>query len=188
MYTVCGRYNTLSPVGVSMGKRGLGSGDREGRMIVSIIAAMAENRVIGREGAIPWDLPADRRRFREITLGHPVIMGRKTFESLAGPLDGRINIAVTRNRAWWADGILVAHSLEEALSLAGDVDEAFVIGGREIYEEALPLAQRIYLTVVHLDVEGDTRFPAIPSSFEEVSRELLCDEPAAELLIYERRR
>lgn len=148
---------------------------------------MADNRVIGREGTIPWDLPVDRRRFRELTLGHPVIMGRGTFETLSGPLAGRTNIVVTRSPSWRAEGVLVAHDLSEALSLAGDVDEAFVIGGGEIYRQALPLAQRIYLTVVHIDVEGDTTFPAIPNFFEEASREPLSDNPPAELVRFERR-
>lgn len=156
-------------------------------MIVSIIAAMSDNRVIGIRGAIPWDVPADRRRFRELTWGHPVIMGRSTFETLSGPLDGRTNIVVTRNPAWQAEGVLVAHGLSEALRLAGDVDEAFVIGGGEIYRQALTFAQRIYLTVVHIDVEGDTTFPELPDGFAEVSREQLCDEPAAELVRYERK-
>ncbi|MBI1921655.1 MAG: dihydrofolate reductase [Geobacter sp.] len=156
-------------------------------MVVSIIAAMADNRVIGKEGKIPWDVPADRRRFRELTFGHPVIMGRRTFETLPGPLAGRANIVVTRNPSWRADGVLVAHSLAEALLLAGGVDEAFVIGGGEIYRQALTFAQRIYLTVVHINVEGDTKFPELPDAVVEVSREQLSDAPSAELVRYERR-
>lgn len=140
-------------------------------MIVSLIAAMAENRVIGREGAIPWDIPEDRKRFREITMGHPLIMGRKTYESIGRPLQGRKTVILTRRSDYRAEGCLVAHDLRSALVMAGDAEEVFVCGGGEVYREALPLASRIYLTVLHREFPGDAFFPDIPEEFVEVARE-----------------
>ncbi len=132
-------------------------------MTVSLIAAMAENRVIGVGGRLPWHLPDDMRRFKDLTIGHPVIMGRKTFETLARPLPQRRNIVITSNPAYRADGVEVVHSLEEALALAGIEGEIFVAGGGQIYRLALPHASRIYLTVVHATYDGDAFFPDIPS-------------------------
>jgi dihydrofolate reductase len=126
---------------------------------ISIIAALAQNRVIGRGNALPWKLPADLRQFRALTLGKPVIMGRRTFESLGHPLPGRTNIVVTRNPDYRAPGCLVAHDLARALAAAGTAPEAMIIGGANLYAEALPLADRMYLTLVHAWVIGDTRFP-----------------------------
>lgn len=148
-------------------------------MIVAIIAAMAENRVIGRAGAIPWDIPADRRRFRELTLGHPVIMGRRTFESIGRPLPGRTNIILARQPEYQAAGCLVTPSLAEALAACAGAEEVFVCGGEKVYQEALPLASRIYLTIVHRNYAGDTFFPPIPSDFmvveeRDASREIPC--------------
>lgn len=132
---------------------------------------MAENRVIGRDGVVPWDLPADMRYFRTVTTGHTVIMGRKTFESLVGPLKERHNVVVTRRGDWSADGVTVAHSLEEALAAAEGEAEVFVAGGAEIYEQALPVADRIYLTVVHRTIEGDTCFPEFDADEWELVRD-----------------
>lgn len=128
-------------------------------MIVSLIAAMAENRVIGRGDALPWRLPRDMRRFKRQTTGHAVIMGRRTFETLPAPLPDRHNVVLTSAPAYPRAGVEVARSLDAALeNLAGD-EEVFVVGGAEIYRLALPIADRIYLTVVHATVPGDTFFP-----------------------------
>lgn len=128
-------------------------------MRVSIIAAMAENRVIGVNNTLPWRLPADLRHFRRLTTGHHVIMGRRNYESIGRPLPDRTNIVVTRNPAYRAPGCVVRHSLEEALRDTGDDPEVFVIGGAEIYRQALARADRLYLTLVHANVPGDTFFP-----------------------------
>jgi dihydrofolate reductase len=133
---------------------------------ISIIAAAARNNVIGRDNQLPWQLPEDLRYFKQVTLGKPVVMGRKTFESIGRPLPGRLNIVISRQPDWRAEGVLVASGLEAALQLAEreapeTVDELMVIGGAEIYKQALPLASRIYLTRVHEDFEGDALFPAI---------------------------
>lgn len=140
-------------------------------MIISIIAAMAENRVIGRYGSIPWDIPEDRRRFRELTMGHPVIMGRRTFEAIGHPLPGRKNIVLTRQPAFRAKGCLVVNSLLSALRACGGDEEVFICGGGELYREALPLAERVYLTVVHGEFQGDVVFPELPAGeFAETER------------------
>jgi dihydrofolate reductase len=139
-------------------------------MIISIIAAMADNRVIGRGGAIPWDVPADRRRFRELTMGHPVIMGRKTFESIGRPLPGRPNIILSREPAFRAEGCIIAKSLEDALLACGGADEVFICGGEELYQQALAIADRIFLTVVHQLCDGDAFFPPLPAEYEETER------------------
>lgn len=157
-------------------------------MTVSIIAVMSSNRVIGRDGAIPWSIPVDMRRFRELTLGHTVIMGRKTFESIGRPLSGRKNIVVTRQPEYPASGVITAGSIDEALRLATGDGEVFVCGGGEIYARALPLAERIYLTVVDLEAEGDTFFPVIPAEdFLELTRERLSVDPPADFIILARR-
>jgi len=132
-------------------------------MRISIIAAVAENGVIGRDGGLPWRLPEDMKRFKALTMGKPVIMGRKTFESIGVPLPGRPNIVITRSRDFSAKGVHVVHGFKDALdkasSLVGDGDEIMVIGGAEIYRSALAFASRLYLTEVHEAVEGDARFP-----------------------------
>ncbi len=132
--------------------------------MLSMIAAMSENRVIGRDGGLPWHLPADLRFFKRTTEGHPVIMGRKTFESMDGPLPKRFNIVITRRANYEADGAVVARTLDEAIEAArdaagGDSDEIFITGGAKIYELGLPIADRMYLTTIHAEVEGDTFFP-----------------------------
>lgn len=141
-------------------------------MTLSIIVAASRNGVIGAGGKLPWHLPADLKRFKQLTLGHPVIMGRKTFESLGKPLPGRTNIVVTRQEGFQACGAGVAHSLEQALRLCKNEEEVFVIGGAQIYRQALPLADRIYLTRIDRDFEGDTHlFEIDPTIWKEVSRE-----------------
>jgi dihydrofolate reductase len=129
-------------------------------MTVSLIWAMADNRAIGIDNRLPWKLPADMQWFRENTLGKPIVMGRLTFESFgAKPLPGRRNIIVTRNADYQAEGIEVYNSLEAALQAADDAEEVMVIGGMSIYQQALPLADRLYMTLVHAEVEGDAWFP-----------------------------
>lgn len=128
-------------------------------MRISLIAAMAENRVIGVNNALPWRLPADLRHFRQLTTGHHVIMGRRNYESIGKPLPERTNIVITRNPAYHAPGCRVKHSLADALRDSGDDPEVFVIGGAEIYRQAIEHADRIYLTLVHADIRGDTFFP-----------------------------
>ena len=130
-----------------------------GPPLISLIVAMAQNGVIGRDNSMPWRLPEDLKRFRAFTLGKPILMGRKTFESIGRPLEGRTNLVLTRDRSWFAPGVVVVHSVEEALTQASTSDELVVIGGAEIYRLVLPFARRIYLTHVHADVQGDITFP-----------------------------
>ena len=152
---------------------------------LSLIVAVADNGVIGREGKLPWRLGSDLRRFRKLTMGHPLIMGRKTFELIGKPLDGRDSIVVSRNSSLAASpGVFSVPSLEEALTIARrqarvrDVKEAFVIGGAELFEAALPHASRLYLTRVHASPEGDASWkPALDSAWHEVSR---ANRPASE--------
>lgn len=125
---------------------------------------MAENRVIGRADALPWRLPRDMKRFKQLTMGHTVVMGRTTYETLERPLPGRRNVVLSRDPARRFDGAEVVETLDQALELAGDDDEVFVAGGGEIYRLALPRADRIYLTVVHTEVTGDTLFPQLDDS------------------------
>lgn len=142
-------------------------------MIVSLIVAASENNVIGRNNDLPWHLPNDMKFFREKTAGHPIIMGRKNYESIGRPLPKRTNIIVTRDSTYEANGCLIASSLEEAILFAkkDGTEEIFVIGGGEIYKQAMELANRIYLTRVHAEVEGDVYFPEIdPDVWEEVER------------------
>jgi dihydrofolate reductase len=157
-------------------------------MIISLIAAMSENRVIGKGNSLPWDAPEDRRKFRDVTMGHPVVMGRKTFESIGRPLPGRTTVVVTRDRGYRADGCTVYHDLFTAFTEEGKkTDEIFVSGGGEIFEEALPIADRIYLTVIHRTCDGDTFFPILPAgTFEKVSEEPLPGSLPATFIILER--
>jgi len=141
-------------------------------MTVSLIVAMAHNRVIGVDNKLPWHLPADLKYFKSVTLGKPIIMGRKTYESIGRPLPGRTNIVVTRNPDWHADGVTVVASLDEAIAAAGDTDEVMIIGGAEIYGAALQAADRLYVTEVDLAVDGDAFFPAIdPALWREAERD-----------------
>ena len=139
---------------------------------LNLIAALASNRVIGIQNRLPWRLPEDLAHFKALTLGHPVVMGRKTFESLGRPLPGRRNLVVTRTPDWRADGAETAASLEAAFALCNDAAEVFVIGGAEIYRQALPLVDRLFLTEVQLEPAGDAWFPEFdPGLFREASRE-----------------
>ena len=131
-------------------------------MKISMIAAMAHDRVIGKDNQMPWHLPADLTHFKRVTLGKPVLMGRKTFESIGRPLPGRRNLVISRNPDYQAEGIEVVGSVEAALALlaGSSVEELMVIGGGHLYAEMLPSADCLYLTRIDLAVEGDTRFPA----------------------------
>lgn len=163
-------------------------------MIVTHVVAIADNGVIGREGGLPWRQSSDLKRFKAVTMGKPVIMGRKTFESIGKPLPGRRNIVITRNAGYRAEGADVVSGVEEALELAeaGGAEEACIIGGGEIYRQSMARADRLDVTHVLAAVEGDTRFPEIdPAIWKAVSSE---DVPAGEKdthatrrVVYERR-
>ena len=158
---------------------------------VSVIAALAKNRVIGIENRLPWRLPEDLAHFKALTLNHPILMGRKTFESLGRPLPGRANIVITRNAAYQPEGCLVAASIPAAIALCQDADELFFIGGAELYAQAIPLADRLYLTEVDIEAQGDAWFPDYDrSAFREISRESRTGEKGDALhfdfVVYER--
>ncbi len=153
---------------------------------ISIIAAIAENGVIGRDGDMPWRLSTDLKRFKALTLGHPVIMGRRTFDSIGRPLPGRLNIVITRDRDWQSDGVMAVGSLGAAIDLAAahlerfepDADtpdaeppnKLFVIGGGQIYAEALALADELHITHVRAEIDGDTHFPPIDADVWDATR------------------
>lgn len=139
---------------------------------VSLIVAMAKNRVIGINNTLPWHLPADLKHFRTLTMGHHIVMGRKTYESIGKPLPGRTSVVVTRNPAYSAPGVIAVNSLEAAISACGNDNEIFVIGGAELYLQAIALADRIYLTEINADIRGDAHFPEFNrSEWHETSRE-----------------
>lgn len=147
-------------------------------MTIALVVAMADNGVIGRGGDLPWHLPEDLKYFRAVTMGKPMVMGRRTYEAIGRPLPGRANIVVTRNRAFRPEGVEVAATLDDAIRIAeqraaeAGVEEIMIIGGAQIYSAALPRAGRIYLTEVHQAVEGDTTFPDFDrAALREVSRE-----------------
>ena len=151
---------------------------------------MAANRVIGADGALPWHLPADLRRFKAVTMGHHLLMGRTTFESIGRPLPGRTSIVLTRDRSAVIPGALVAHSVDEGTDLAAGDTDLFVIGGEEVFRATLPIADRILLTEIQLDVAGDTVFPEVdPAAWSVVSSEPLSDPVLdATFSVLERRR
>lgn len=160
-------------------------------MTVSFIAAVSDNGVIGRGGGLPWHLPGDLKWFKDKTLGHTMIMGRKTFESIGKPLPGRKTVVVTRDPSFVPNGVALARSVDEALGKAGEDEEVFIAGGGDIFRQTLRVADRMYLTRIHADIEGDTRFPEVDwTQWREVFRE----EHAADaknpysytFLIYER--
>lgn len=158
---------------------------------LSIIVAMARTRVIGVGNRLPWRLPADLQRFKSLTMGHTLLMGRRTYQSIGRPLPGRTIVVLTHQRDFVADpGVLVAHTLDEALALAAG-PEVFIAGGEQIYRQTLPLAHRLYLTLIDADFVGDAYFPALDESdWELVSKE--CHEPSQAnpypycFLVYER--
>ncbi|CAM5225858.1 type 3 dihydrofolate reductase [Alishewanella longhuensis] len=142
-------------------------------MQIAMIAAMAANRVIGRDNQMPWHLPADLKHFKAVTLGKPVVMGRKTFELIGRPLPGRRNIVISRQEAPVNSQVEWVSSIEQALALVADVPEVMIIGGAEIYRQCLPLATRLYLTEIELEVAGDAFFPDYnaAASWQERSNE-----------------
>ena len=141
-------------------------------MRVALIAALAENRIIGRDNQLPWRVPADLQHFKALTMGKPIIMGRKTWESIGRPLPGRDNIVVTRDTGYQAEGCKVVHSVAQALQVAAGAEEAMIIGGANLYEQTLDAADRLYLTQIRAEVEGDARFPDIDmQAWREVERE-----------------
>lgn len=147
--------------------------------MIIIIAAMAQNRTIGKNNDLIWHLPNDLKRFKRLTLGHPMIMGSKTFDSLGGkPLPKRTNIVITRRADFQAPGAFVVHSLKDAIEMAKKEDETvFIAGGGEIYRQALEHADAMELTIIHRDYDGDTSFPIWGEEWEEVAREDITDDP-----------
>lgn len=142
-------------------------------MLLSLIAAMDKNRVIGTNGRLPWHLPADMKHFRTTTQHKPIIMGRKTLESIGRPLPKRHNIILTRNPSYTFAGCTIVHSLEEAIAAAGDAEETIIGGGSQIYTLFLPLAHRLYLTFVDTEIEGDVYFPTwAADKWQETKRQL----------------
>lgn len=138
---------------------------------IAILVAMANNRTIGLNNTLPWRIPEDLKHFKALTIGHHMIMGRKTFDSIGKPLPGRITVVVTRSRDLKVEGCIVAHSLGEAIAACAD-DEIFVVGGAEIYAQALPLASTLYVTEIQQDVAGDAHFPEFDrKAWQEIARE-----------------
>lgn len=139
---------------------------------LTLVVAATDAGVIGRDNAMPWHLPADLARFKSITMGKPIVMGRRTYDSIGRALPGRLNVVVTRDRGWSAAGVSIAHSLDEAIAACGTAPEVMVIGGAQLYAAALPRATRVQLTRIHAAIEGDTVFPALPpADWREVARE-----------------
>lgn len=140
-------------------------------MIISMIAAMAQDRVIGKDNQMPWHLPADFAWFKRCTMGKPVVMGRKTYQSIGRPLPGRTNIVISRDSSLSIEGVTVVASIEQALAAAGDVEEVMIIGGGSIYQRCLAQADKLYLTFINAKVEGDTQFPDWGDAYQETYRE-----------------
>lgn len=160
-------------------------------MKIAIIAAMGANRVIGNRNALPWRLPADLKHFKTVTMGKPMIMGRKTWVSIGRPLPGRRSIVVTRDPMFRAEGCEIAHSLQAALKMAEPADEVAIIGGAQLFDEALPVADKLYLTVIDHLFQGDVYFPPIDATrWKEVTREEHASDGANlyryRFLVYER--
>ncbi|WP_431786471.1 type 3 dihydrofolate reductase [Vibrio harveyi] len=140
-------------------------------MIISMIAAMADNRIIGKDNQMPWHLPADFAWFKRCTMGKPVVMGRKTYESIGRPLPGRLNIVISRDESLCIEGVTTVTSIEQALDVAGEVEEVMIIGGGAIYAACLPMATKLYVTHIEAEIEGDTQFPQWSGEFKETYSE-----------------
>ncbi|OEE07474.1 diacylglycerol kinase [Vibrio cyclitrophicus ZF270] len=140
-------------------------------MIISMIAAMADNRVIGKDNQMPWHLPADFAWFKRSTMGKPVVMGRKTYDSIGRPLPGRLNVVISRDENLEIEGVTTVTSIEQALELLNDADEVMIIGGGLIYESCLPKADKLYLTYIDFVVDGDTQFPEWGEDWKQVFSE-----------------
>ncbi len=145
-------------------------------MIISMIAAMADNRIIGKDNQMPWHLPADFAWFKRCTIGKPVVMGRKTYESIGRPLPGRQNIVITRDESLRIEGVTTVTSIEQALEVAGAVEEVMIIGGGAVYAACLPMADKLYVTHIEATIEGDTQFPQWSDEFKET----YCEEYQAD--------
>ncbi len=149
-------------------------------MIISMIAAMAQDRIIGKDNQMPWHLPADFAWFKRCTMGKPVVMGRKTYESIGRPLPGRQNIVISRDPSLAIDGVVTVTSIDDAIQAAGNVEEVMIIGGGAIYEVCLAKANKLYITHIDAEVEGDTQFPEWGSEFKETySEQYSADEKNA---------
>ena len=140
-------------------------------MIISMIAAMADNRIIGKDNQMPWHRPADFAWFKRCTMGKPVVMGRKTYESIGRPLPGRLNIVISRDASLSIEGVTTVTSIEQALEVAGEVEEVMIIGGGAIYAACLPMANKLYVTHIEAEIEGDTQFPDWGNEFKETYSE-----------------
>lgn len=162
-------------------------------MILSAVAAMAANRVIGKDGTLPWHLPEDLKFFKDTTKGHIIIMGRKTFESLGKPLPNRLHVVITRQADFHADGAHVFQTIDEAVTFCRTQtakwgDEVFIVGGGEIYRAMLPITNRIYLTEIHRPYAGDATFPEFDKSlFKEIERRTRTEPEPFDFVVYERR-
>jgi dihydrofolate reductase len=157
-------------------------------MKLILIAAMAKNRVIGQNNHIPWHIPEEMQFFKENTMGHAVIMGRKTFESIVTPLPGRLNVVLTTNKSLNIPGCHIAGNLEEAIACCQNQEKAFIIGGSKLYEEGMDLADLILLTILDKEYEGDTFFPYIPAdSFQQISAKRVEQKEAFTIYGYQRR-
>ncbi len=160
---------------------------------ISLIVAMARNRVIGTNNTLPWHLPADLKHFKALTMGHHIVMGRKTYESIGKPLPGRISVVVTRNAGYAPPGVITANSLEAAISACDGENEIFIIGGAELYRQSITFADRIYLTEIDADISGDAHFTELDHTlWKEAGREShVRDEKNAypyQFVIYDRKR
>jgi len=155
--------------------------------MISLIAAMAENRVIGKGNKIPWNLPSDRKRFHALTRGHPIILGRKTFESIGRPLSNRKNIVLTRQNDYRAEGCIIACNLEAAFVNCIGVSETFICGGENVFRETISRTDQIYLSILHAHFEGDAFFPEIPPYFEEVERKSVVDVISYDVVLFARK-
>ncbi|WP_104025956.1 type 3 dihydrofolate reductase [Vibrio jasicida] len=140
-------------------------------MIISMIAAMADNRIIGKDNQMPWHLPADFAWFKRCTMCKPVVMGRKTYESIGRPLPGRLNIVISRDTSLSIEGVTTVTSIEQALEVAGDSEEVMIIGGGAIYAACLAIANKLYVTHIEAEIEGDTQFPDWGNEFKETYSE-----------------
>ena len=146
-------------------------------MSVTIIVAMAKNRVIGKKGQLPWHLPSDLHRFKQLTMGHTLLMGRQTFESIGTALPGRQMIVLSRDPEYRAAGCVMANNIETALQLVSPVEELFICGGADIYQQTLPFAEKIYLTELDIEIAGDRYFPEISAEeFEIIQMEQIEDK------------
>jgi dihydrofolate reductase len=151
---------------------------------ISLIVAMAKNRVIGIDNTLPWHLPADLKHFKALTMGHHIVMGRKTYDSIGRPLPGRTSVVVTRNRELKIEGCIIAHTLDQAIAACNGDDEIFVVGGAELYAQALAIADRLYITEIQKSVRGDAYFPDFRrDEWREISREA-CSQQEPQPLEY----